>query len=36
VKAYTVPHGGACNTLLVHNNEVAVMLEFLANPRAMR
>jgi hypothetical protein len=36
VKAYTVPCEGACNTLLDNDIGLAVMLDFLANLRAIR
>jgi hypothetical protein len=36
VKAYTVPREGACNTLLDNDTLVVVMLDFQANPRAIR
>jgi hypothetical protein len=36
VKAYTALHNGACNTLLDNDTMVVVMLDFRANPRAIR
>ena len=36
VKAYTALRERACNTLLDNDIGVVVMLDFLANPRAIR